>query len=111
MLEVSLAAEQLDAVVGAVVHLHVVELRARAAAGEREAVELVVGAELEAGELDAHVLEAAAVVSVVGAAVRAPIAERLDIFELRPATLMVARPAARRRPSRRERAGRRRLAA
>ena len=64
------AAEHLEAVVLSVVDLHPVDHGAPAAALERDAVELVLLAEPDAGELDAHVIEdAAAAVGVVAAEV------------------------------------------
>ena len=73
-LHVDGAAEPLDRVVAAHVRLDVIDLRAAADALERDAVQLVVRAELDAGELDAHVAQDAAVVVGVGAAVDAGVA-------------------------------------
>src|SRR5690606_58785 len=65
------AAEPLDAVVGAVVDLHVLEQGAVADAAEGDAVELVVRGDLEAGVLHAQVLDHAGVVARGVAAVEA----------------------------------------
>src|SRR5688572_8407909 len=54
--------------------LHVIDLRAAADRLERDAVQLVVRAELDAGELDAHVAQDAAVVVRIGAPVDAGVA-------------------------------------
>ena len=74
VLAVDGAAEPLHRVVAAHVRLDVIDLRAAADGLERDAVQLVVRAELDARELDAHVAEDAAVVVVVGAAVDASVA-------------------------------------
>ena len=63
------AAERLDAVVLAHVRLHVVDLRARTARVEGDAVELIVLLQLEAGELDAQILERPAARGRIGPAV------------------------------------------
>src|SRR5690606_33505382 len=71
VLAVDRAAEPFEAVVGAVVYLHVLDRGARTQAGQGDAVELDVREDLEAGVHHAHVLEHAAVVGVVVAAVEA----------------------------------------
>ena len=76
------AAEELDAVVvGAVDGM--CSRSSRAAAREGEAVELVVGAQLGARELDADVAEGAAVVRLVRAAVDAVVVrvDALDVLD------------------------------
>jgi len=62
VLDVHRAAEELDAVVLVELDLDVVDRRASPDGLERDAVQLVVRAELDAGELDAHVTQDAAVV-------------------------------------------------
>ena len=68
------AAEELDAVVLVEVHLDVIHFGAAADTLEGDPVQLVVGAELGAGELHAHVVEDAAAVGGVVAAVGAGVA-------------------------------------
>ena len=76
------ATEELDPVVLAAVHLDEAEGRPGAAGAEGEAVQLVVRAELGAGELDPDVLEVAAVAGRVRAAVGAARIRGVDAFDL-----------------------------
>ncbi len=74
VLDVDGAAEPLERVVAAHVDLDVFVAAAAAHALKCDAVQLVVGAELDAGELDAHVAQDAAVVVRIVATVDAGVA-------------------------------------